>query len=109
MRLETPRYSCAIVSPSDLVMSEAIYEYLKNEYVPELLRSRRILDKSDNNQYEIESCKVMPVTTDGTFMLSLCNRVKVDLKPANNNGDKLHFDLVIKVGKILQPPQTFDQ
>lgn len=78
-------------------MSDAAQEYLIKKYVPELLRSRCILDESDRNVYEIKSCQVLPAATDGTFMLSHCSRVKVDLKEVDNNENILHLDLVIKV------------
>lgn len=81
-------------------MSEAAKKYLVAEYVPQLLKTRSILQDSDKSDYVIDLCRVLPVTTDGTFMLSLCNRVKVDLKEVGNNENILHLDLVIKVSKL---------
>lgn len=78
-------------------MSEATKKYLTEEYVPLLLKNRSILEPSDKRQYQIEFIKVLPVATDGTFMLSLCNRVKVDLKDVASNDNFLHLDLVVKV------------
>lgn len=75
--------------------------YLVEEYVPGLLKNRSILSESDQNEYEIKSVQVLPVTTDGTFMLSLCTRVKVDLQETANNANILHLDLVIKVRGCL--------
>lgn len=83
-------------------MSEAAKKYLVEQYVPQLLKGRSILEESDQCQYVIESCQVLPVTTDGTFMLSLCNRVKVDLREVGNNENVLHLDLVIKVSDIRE-------
>lgn len=81
-------------------MSEAAKKYLVAEYVPQLLKTRSILQDSDKSDYVIDLCRVLPVATDGTFMLSLCNRVKVDLKEVGNNENILHLDLVIKVSKL---------
>ena len=78
-------------------MSEAVEKFLVEEYVPSLLQNRSILEPSDPNEYVIKSCKVLPVTTDGTFMLSTCNRVKVDLQEAGNPETVLHLDVVVKV------------
>lgn len=78
-------------------MSEAVEKFLVEEYVPSLLQNRSILEPGDPNEYVIKSCKVLPVTTDGTFMLSTCNRVKVDLQGVANPENTRHLDLVVKV------------
>lgn len=70
---------------------------MAKEFVPRLVKNRSILDNDDPNDYEIASCKVMPVTTDGTYMMSLCRRVKVDLRATGKTEKVIHLDLVIKV------------
>lgn len=81
-------------------MIDTVQDFIIETYVPDLLKRRTILPTNDKSDYVIESCQVLPVTTDGTFMMSVCRRVKVNLQPAlvdNGEAKPLHLDLVIKV------------
>lgn len=78
-------------------MNSEQHTYLIEEYIPELLKRRCILEESDHNDYVIKSCEISPVTTDGTFMFNNCNRIKLDLKQVEHEDNVLHLDLVIKV------------
>lgn len=92
-------------------MDAAMVNFITDTYVPELLKNRRILSADDPNDYTLASCTVLPVTSDGTFMLSVCNRVKVGLKKVPTETDAsediTQLDLVIKVSASLVWLTTF--
>lgn len=82
-------------------MSGSTDSYIVDKYLPELLQRRCILEPGDHSKYSLKSVKVLPVTSDGTFMLTECRRVQVELEECavKSNRNVLHLNLVIKVSE----------
>lgn len=64
-------------------------DFIKNELIPEMVE-KGILSPS------IKSVEISPISTDGTFMLTICRKVKVNLILPNSNEEQVHH-LVVKV------------
>lgn len=64
-------------------------DFIKKELIPEMVQ-KGILSPS------IKSVEISPISTDGTFMLTICRKVKVNLILPNSNEEEVH-NLVVKV------------
>lgn len=63
-------------------------DFIKNELIPEMVEKGLISSS-------INSIEILPIATDGTFMMTICRKVKIYVKLPNNQEEVHH--LVVKV------------
>lgn len=67
-------------------------DFIQNELLPEMVEKGAISGS-------INCIEISPISTDGTFMMTTCRKVKVNLKLPN--GEEGEHHLVVKVYALL--------
>lgn len=74
---------------------------LRDHYLPQLL-DHLVEKRSPDDEFVIKSCDIKAIGEDGTFMMTICNRVRLEMQKRGDETQPTQvFNIVVKVRKLI--------